>query len=324
LIVNLFTIAIVTPVAVLRFTNYTCFMEIDKDHSKEIKAIVQLLDDQDPEIFGLIRNKLLSLGKPVVPALEEVWERSIDSMLQERIETIIHEIHFEGIKRELAEWQELYESDLLKGSVIIARYQYPDLEEKKVTRYLEQIYKDVALEIEMVDTPIEKIRVINHAMFDIHRFLGNRQNYHAPTNNYINHVLESKKGNHLLLSVIYILVARHFKLPVYGVNLPENFIMCYVEKDPLDLLNTQQPKVKFYLNTFAKGAIFSEREVDQFLNQLKRAKKPEYYVPCNHTTILLRMITNLISAYQKIGMKNKVHELIDLRQILDDEQTNSL
>ena len=292
----------------------------DKKHIKEVKAIVQLLDDPDPEIFGLIRAKLLSLGKPVVPALEEVWERSIDSMLQERIEDIIHQIHFSVVKNQLIDWKINDEENLLEGAVIIARYQYPDLEVSKINKYLEKIYKDVALEIEMVDSPVEKIRVINHAMFDIHRFLGNRQNYHAPTNNYINHVLESKKGNHLLLSVVYMLIARHFNLPVYGVNLPENFIMCYVEKDDFDLLSTQRPKVKFYLNTFAKGAIFSEREVDQFLNQLKRAKKPEYYVPCSNTTILLRMVTNLIFAYQKIGMKNKVHELIDLRSILDPEQ----
>lgn len=295
-------------------------MDIDKNHIKEVKAIVQLLDDPDPEIFGMIRDKLRSMGKPVVPALEEVWERTIDSILQERIETIIHEIHFTDVQNQLKTWRNENEDDLLTGSIIIARYQYPDLEEKKVTKYLDQLYKDVALEISMVDTPVEKIRVINHAMFDIHRFLGNRQNYHAPTNNYINHVLESRKGNHLLLSVIYILVARHFNLPVYGVNLPENFIMCYVDKDEIDILKTGKPKVKFYLNTFAKGAIFSEREVDQFLNQLKRAKKSEYYAPCSNTTILLRMITNLIFAYQKIGMKNKVYELIELRRILDPEQ----
>lgn len=295
-------------------------MQDDRKDIKEVKAIVQLLDDPDPEIFGMIRSKLLSLGKPVVPALEEVWERSIDSMLQERIENIIHEIHFEEVKRQLIDWRDHEEDNLLKGALIIAQYQYPDLEKQKVLKALDQLYKDVALEIGMVDTPVEKIRVINHAMFDIHRFLGNRQNYHAPTNNYINHVLESKKGNHLLLSVIYMLVARHFNLPVYGVNLPENFIMCYVDKDEHDPLNPNQNKIKFYLNTFAKGAIFSEREVDQFLNQLKRAKKPEYYVPCTNAAILLRMVTNLIFAYQKIGQKNKVHELINLRSVLDPEQ----
>jgi len=295
-------------------------MEFDNNHIKEVKAIVQLLDDPDPEIFGMIRNKLLSLGKPVVPALEEVWERSIDSMLQERIENIIHEIHFDDVKNQLINWRDYDEENLLKGAVIVARYQYPDLEEKSILKYLDLIKKDIAIEIGMVETPVEKIRVINHAMFDIHRFLGNRQNYHAPTNNYINHVLESKKGNHLLLSVIYILIAQYFKLPVYGVNLPENFIMCYIDKNEIDILKTNKPKVKFYLNTFAKGAVFSEREVDQFLNQLKRAKKPEYFAPCSNTTILLRMVTNLIFAYQKIGMKNKVHELIDLRKLLDPEQ----
>jgi hypothetical protein len=127
----------------------------DKKYIKEVKAIVQLLDDPDPEIFGLIRAKLLSLGKPVVPALEEVWERSIDSMLQERIEDIIHQIHFSVVKNQLIDWKTNDEENLLEGAVIIARYQYPDLEVSKINKYLEKIYKDVALEIEMVDSPVE-------------------------------------------------------------------------------------------------------------------------------------------------------------------------
>lgn len=295
---------------------------MNKNKEKELKALVQLLDDPDPEIFSMIRDQLLSYGRPVIPALEEVWERSIDATLQERIENIIHEIHVEEVKRLLAEWKEHHEGDLLKGAMIIARYQYPDLDEEKVKKTLELIYRDTAIEIELARTPVEKIRVINHVLFDIHRFLGNRQNYHAPTNNFINHVLDSKRGNHLLLSVVYLLVARHFGLPVYGVNLPENFIMCYLDEDNKGLLDNK-PKVKFYLNTFAKGAIFSEREVDQFLNQLQRAKKAEYYVPCSNTTILLRMITNCIFAYQKTGLKNKVYELIELRRILDPEHSES-
>src|SRR4030095_11569895 len=96
---------------------YTCFMEVDKKNIKEVKAIVQLLDDPDPEIFGMIRHKLLSLGKPVVPALEEVWERTIDSILQERIETIIHEIHFEDVQNQLKTWKDEKEDDLLTGSI---------------------------------------------------------------------------------------------------------------------------------------------------------------------------------------------------------------
>jgi regulator of sirC expression with transglutaminase-like and TPR domain len=76
-------------------------------------------------------------------------------------------------------------------------------------------------------TPQEQVLVMNKVLFDIHGFAGNTTNFHAPQNSFINTVLESKKGNPLLISIIYILMARQLDIPIYGVNLPEHFILAY-------------------------------------------------------------------------------------------------
>lgn len=286
------------------------------ENSKEINALIQLLDDNDPEIYAAIKQKLIDYGKPIVNNLEEAWEKTINSVLQERIEEIIQSIHFTEIKKKFELWI-ASEQDLLEGCILLSEYQYPDLDRKKIYSTLEQIKKDVAEEIKYSDTPISQIRVLNHVLFEIHKYAGNRKDYGSPNNNYINCVLETKKGNHILLSSIYLIVAQAFLIPVYGVNLPENFIMCYVEKNKKDILGLDVKKPSFYINSFAKGATLSEREIDLFLTQLGRSKKPEYYLPCTSLVMISRMMNNLIISYQNSGAKNKVYELIELKQLIE-------
>ena len=40
----------------------------------EIKALVSLLDDEDAQIVSHVEDKILSLGTPIIPFLEQEWE----------------------------------------------------------------------------------------------------------------------------------------------------------------------------------------------------------------------------------------------------------
>ena len=169
--------------------------------SKEISALIRLLDDTDAEVFEHIEGRLLSLGREVIPLLEDAWSHSFDALLQERLERIIHKIQFDTLAGELKAWKEadpldksssksLIAKHLFQGAVIIAKYQYPDLDQEKLWSQIEQIRKDVWIELNDNLTALEAVRVLNHIFFDIHGFSGNTTNYHAPQNSFINIVLE--------------------------------------------------------------------------------------------------------------------------------------
>lgn len=282
--------------------------------NKEIEALIHLLDDTDEEVYSHVKERIIDLGEPVIPQLEEAWEHSFNHLLQERIEDVIHVIQFDGLAARLAKWKEEGELDLWEGVVLIARYQYPDLDEPDLRRQLELIRRDVEKELKPGMKPLEKVRVINHVLFDIYGFTSNKTHFHSPPNNYINNVLESRKGNPLSLSVVFAVLAQSLGMPVYGVNLPEHFILAYMNTNREEPVPAEQ--VLFYVNPFSKGAIFSKREIDTFLNQLKIAHRPEFYEPCSNARILQRMLNNLIFAYEGMGYKYKVEELKELRQIV--------
>ena len=276
---------------------------------EEIDALISLLDDPDMDVYQTIEDKILSIGDPIIANLEEAWENSFNHTLQTRIEAIIHKIQLSSVTKQLSEWATNPENDLLAGVLLVARYQYPDLDETVVKEQLESLRKEVWLELNNNLTALEKVQVINKVLFDIRNFSGNKRNYHAPQNSFINNVLESKKGNPLTLSIIYLLIAQELKIPIYGINLPEHFILGYSYL-PKSMVNSFKfDDILFYINPFNKGQVFSKSEIDRFLEEIKQTGLNSYYLPCSNLDIIKRLLRNLVYSYKKLGDEEKELEL---------------
>jgi regulator of sirC expression with transglutaminase-like and TPR domain len=278
----------------------------------EIEALVKLLDDPDEEVYQHVQNRLLTYGTEVISYLESAWEQSLNTVLQERIENLVHTIQFTTIKEDLNLWYQSGAFDLLQGALIINRYQYPDLNEQHIINQIEEIKREIWFNLQYEMSSIEKIKLINHVFYHQYGFSGNTKNHHDPQNSYLNQVLESKKGNQISLAIIYATLAQKLDIPVYGVNLPQHFILGYIDENNDD----KEYGVLFYINAFNKGAIFGKHDVDQFLRQLNLEPQPGFYAPCSNAEIIRRVIRNLISAYENLGSTEKVNELKELQEIL--------
>lgn len=283
------------------------------ENSTEINALVKLLDDPDPEVFQHVADRLLEHGQSVIQYLETQWEKSLDTLLQERIENIVHSIQFSTVKEDLNLWYQSGAFDLLQGALVINRYQYPDLDEQKIINQIEDLKREIWLNLQYEMSSVEKIKLINHVFYTVHGFSGNTRNHHDPQNSYLNQVLETKKGNQISLAIIYSTIAQKLDIPVYGVNLPQHFILGYIDESKRE---EHEFGVLFYINAFNKGAIFGKHDVDQFLLQLNLQPLPGFYAPCSNVEIIRRIIRNLISAYENLGAAEKVEELKELQEIL--------
>jgi regulator of sirC expression with transglutaminase-like and TPR domain len=283
------------------------------NNSTEINALVKLLDDPDPEVFEHVQNRLMEYGDEVIEFLENVWENSLDTLLQERIENLVHQIQFNIVKEDLTFWYHSGAFDLLKGAMVINRYQYPDLDEQKVINELEEIKREIWLNLQYEMSSIEKIKLINHVFYNVYGFKGNTKNHNDPQNSYLNQVMESKRGNQISLAILYATLAQKLDIPVYGVNLPQHFILGYIDESKRE---DNEFGVLFYINAFNKGAIFGKHDVDHFLRQLSLDPLPGFYAPCSNVEIIRRILRNLITAYENLGMHEKVVELEELQTII--------
>lgn len=288
------------------------------EHSS-IQALVQLIDDPDESVFEHVRDQLLKIGSEAIPFLENSWETDYYGLLfQNRIEQLIHDIQFDHVRGNLQAWVNSAEKDLLKGAIIVAKYQYPGLDEEKIQEMIQVIRRDIWLELNDHQTAFEQVKIFNRIFFGIHHFRGDNKSFHSPVNSYINTVLESKKGNPLSLCLIYSIIAQSLDLPIYGVNLPNHFVLAYMDAKHSSFAINQQNEygVLFYINAFSKGSIFDTNEIKEFLNGLNLAHNREYFEPCSNTSVIKRMLTNLISAFQQVGNAEKVSELKTLRDLV--------
>jgi regulator of sirC expression with transglutaminase-like and TPR domain len=295
-------------------------------NENEINALISLLDDTDEEIVGHVTSKLLAYGYEVLPLLEDRYLSETQKTLQNRIHNIIDQIHYTGLRGSIADWARSGGKDLFEGFFLLAKFRYPDLNKQYINNQLDKIKLDAWLELNFQLASLDKVRILNYVLYDMHGFKGNTDDYHSPDNSFINRVLETKKGNPISLAVIYSIVAQRLNIPIFGVNLPQHFILAYKD-DTLIKGNTSfkgnvymdhdiPGEIMFYINAFNKGAIFNKWNIDQFLKQLNIKPQNMYYEPCSNVDIMMRVCRNLIYSYEKINDTEKAEGLKEILAIM--------
>ncbi|MEM9833025.1 MAG: transglutaminase-like domain-containing protein [Bacteroidota bacterium] len=277
-------------------------------NDQELKALVALLDDEDYEVLTHVEERIISYGNPIIPFLEQEWEKSFDPNVQRRIEDLIHTLQFDLLKERLNTWYASPDQDLLEGMWLIATYQYPDLTLESIQEITDQIYYDSWLEFKTDSHPYDQVRILNSVLFNKLKFRANTKNFHSPANSMINRVLETKKGNPISLCVVYMLIAQRLKMPIYGVNLPSLFILTY-----------KQDHQQFYINAFSRGLIFKREDIDNYIKQLKLPPEDMFYQPCQSIDIIRRMLRNLTVSFEKLDEFDKADEVKQLLEIISSE-----
>lgn len=293
-------------------------------YSNEVNALISLIEDPDETIYTQVRNELRNYGEAIIPQLEHYWElQDFGPLFQTRLEELIASIQYEGVYNRLKNWKNSEDKNLLEGALIINKYQYPSYEEDELVRQVSKIRQDIWLELNDNLTAFEQVKVINHILFKHHGFKGNRENYHQPQNSFLADLLSSKSGNPLSLGLLYSHLASSLDLPIFGVNLPSHFILCYLDHNEEDIqlgLTRDDADVLFYINPFNSGAILQKEEIDEFLDKQNLPKDERFYRPCSNMEMISRMLNNLIHAYISSNNDDKVRELRTMQSLILEKE----
>jgi len=183
------------------------------------------------------------------------------------------------------------EIDLAEAALLIAKNVNADLD---VGRYLSQL-EGLALQLaqrlpDSLSDP-DRIRALNHFLFDEQGFAPNIENYYDPRNSFLNEVLERRVGIPISLSILYIEVGRRIGLPLRGVSFPGHFLVkCKVGDGVI------------VLDPYCRGLSLSLRDLQQRLREIKggevsRAIIAGMLVSADKKEILARVLRNLKAIY---------------------------
>ncbi|MFQ5628710.1 MAG: SirB1 family protein [bacterium] len=273
----------------------------------KIRALIKLLGDDDARIRKVAKQQLFFIGKDAISYLDEIARADSDGRIRIEARGLLHNILREDLLRTfhlIAVWED-HQIDLEQGAYLLAKFAYPNLVKSEITDGLDRLAERVAELIDGLRKPRRIVQIINNVLYTEAGFEGNRDNYYAPENSYLNKVLETRKGIPISLSLVYILIAKRLNLPIYGVNMPAHFLCKYeTDREPI------------YIDAFDFGRVLNESEcvmllknhgVDFNIRYLKRASNRE---------ILSRMLRNLILVYYQIEEDEKADYLKKLLKVM--------
>lgn len=277
--------------------------------NREIKALLQLIDDPDEEIYLTVSDKIISMGKGIIPNLENLWENSCNESIQERIEQLIHQLHYSDLTREFDLWLNT-SGDLLGGSIVVAKYHYPDLETNFVLQEIEKLRRNIWLELNNYLTPLEKINVLNSIFYNYSKQKGAEINYDSPEQFLINKVLESKCGNAIGNGLVYLILAHLLDIPVRAVNIPRQFLLAYFDAEWDGRKQAVSPveKILFYLDPYS-GQMYSHNDIENYLKRLSVPVTSSIYRPMSNTRVIQFLIEELSKCFDNDNNRYKMDEL---------------
>ncbi|RYD72453.1 MAG: hypothetical protein EOP53_21895 [Sphingobacteriales bacterium] len=288
------------------------------EENKEIKALLHLIDDPDEDVYHTVSEKLVSFGKNIIPNLENLWESIHNEETQERIELLIHRVHFRDLMDDTSVWGQ-EPTDLLQGALIVNRYNYPEMQEDTVKQEIEKIRRNIWLELNNYLTPIEKINVMNSIFFNYYKHKGVEISYENPDQFLINKTLESRKGNAVSNGIIYLTLCDLLDIPVKAVNIPRQFILGYMD-DSYDVNPTGNTadRIKFFIDPLT-GQMYSHKDIESYFKRLSVPPVASYYRPLNNKKVIQFLLDELSKCFDNDRNYYKMDELILLSNLLDDQ-----
>jgi len=266
--------------------------------------------------------------------LESLWPDEKSIQRQEKIINLINQINKNLLAEDFRDWYNSEDQDLMEGLFIINKILDPTVDRQYIENQINKIKLDAWLELNYDLTSFEKVKILNRIIFEVHNFKGDTDSYHHSKNSFLSSVLERKKGNPILLAIIYSIVAQRLNIPIYGVNLPQHFILGYVKdlewppllnfNDPSIVKDDNHSDILFYINPFNNGLIFNQDHIYTFLKQLNIEAKSEYFNVCSNLDMVKRVLKNLEISYAKENNLSKKEQVENLIRIINQQDTDQI
>lgn len=285
--------------------------------NNEISALLHLLDDPDEEVFEAVSTKIVDYGKPIIPNLEHLWETTPDEPTQERIEVLIHRLHYRDLAEDFRQWNVSGHHDLTLGALLTCKFQYPEMATAPVMQEIEKVRRNIWLELNNYLTPLEQINIVTSILYSYYGLKGNETNYKEPNEFLLHKTLEAKRGNQVSNGILYLLLCEMLDIPVRAINLPKQFIVAYFKYGYSDeqLLNPVE-KIEFFIDP-TSGQVFTHKDVDSYFKRISVPPIDHYFKPQKNKDVIKQLLEEFSKCFSGEKDIYKQAELMDLVKLLE-------
>jgi len=285
--------------------------------TREISALFTLIDDPDEEVFGAVSSKIVDYGKNIIPNLEHLWETTPNEETQNRIELLIHRLHFNDLTEDFRQWGLSGHHDLMPGAMLVSKFQYPDVAATPTLQEIEKVRRNIWLELNNYLTPLEQVNIVTSILYSYYGLKGNETTYKEPNEFLLNKTLEAKRGNQISNGIIYLTLCELLDIPVRAIRVPKQFIIAYFKPGYSDE-NLPNPinKIEFFIDP-TSGQVFTHQDVENYFKRISVPPVGSYFKPQKNKQVIQHLLEEFSKCFTTEKESYKQKELESLIRLLD-------
>lgn len=270
--------------------------------SKELSALLRLLDDDTPEVRSVVAGRLAEVGGDLSEILPGMV-RSLSGRDKQLLAAMLLPARRKTLRDEwltprfgtagLGDDWELFESQLR----LISDFLHDGLSLRQPLSDALDLLAEEAQE-DGVAGPND-LRVF---LFERKRLGPNVANYYDPRNSDLAWCLFEGVSNPIGLGVIYMLTGQRLGLEIEGICFPGHFL-CRIHEDGYPLI----------VDCYDKGCIHSQNVLTDPTNDLNREQRRALEGSADLGSILLRVLNNLIDTFIRQGREEDAALITEMR-----------
>jgi regulator of sirC expression with transglutaminase-like and TPR domain len=198
-----------------------------------------------------------------------------------------------------------HQISLARAALILARTEYPALDDEAYLRELDRIASRVEQLLPELPETQQVIAALNQVLFEEEGFGGNREDYYDPRNSYLSDVLDRKLGIPITLALVYMEVAQRIGFPLFGVGMPGHFLLKHYDVDGSET----------FIDPFNRGDVLTRAQCQTRLDEIYSGQvplQPEFLQTVTRRQMLTRMLNNLRQIYMNQRDFQRALVIVDL------------
>ncbi len=259
----------------------------------QLPHLLNLLDDEAPETRRALSRAFGAFGPKLKDELDKLSPAPTDDQ-RHLLQWLLEEDHRKWVQDEWPVWIEKPEgaAKLELGFDLISRFQTRLTYDQRLPALLDSL-----ADAYMKKTTDAEVRSLAEFLFRDFGLRGAKaQEFYNPLNSDLVYVINEKRGLPISLASIYILVGDRLGLTVNGVNFPGHFLARVTSND--------RPLI---VDCFNGGRFFSEEEIIATHRGPEEALRRLLRSPADASTILSRVLRNLVGAYERAQQPENAH-----------------
>lgn len=257
--------------------------------SGQAKELLDEVIDHPDKLSMIEASRVSQLGQSSDAVSRELerqavqWERRA-----ERLRRLAADVQGTPTLERLAELladQSAADSQLLQGSLLIAKLDNPDIDVDAYVGRVDAMAAEIRKDLSEDADAVERRKALHRYLFEENGFHGGRAEYEHPANSHMNSVIDDREGLPITLSILYMELGKRLGLSIEGVGLPGHFVVKHVISDSEEQL----------VDVFERGALLSREDAAAIVAAYtNRALTDDHLRGQTVVEILARVLNNLI------------------------------